>query len=103
MKPTYPTLSALLVCVLLSACGGGNSSSTTTSNNDGDTSTPIISTPSPRLSALAAASTSSDASVFGTEALQQDILRGIGGADAEPFAVNSNDTAATAINRAAAQ
>lgn len=102
MKNAYTLSSVLLLCACLSACGGGGSS--TASDNSGNTANPPgVSTPSPRLPTLAAANANSEASAFGTTALQQDILRLVGGADGEPFAVNSDDTALAAINRAAGQ
>lgn len=108
MKNAYTLSSVLLLCACLSACGGGGggggSGSSTASDNSGNTANPPgVSTPSPRLPTLAAANANSEASAFGTTALQQDILRLVGGADGEPFAVNSDDTALTAINRAAGQ
>ena len=100
MKHLHWTPVALVLLASLTACGGGSS------NSNGNINLPSTSTStsSSRVQALASASATTEATnITDAVGLQQDLTSVLGSADAEPFAVNGDDTALSAINRAAGQ
>ena len=98
MKHLHWTPVALVLLASLTACGGGSS------NSNGNINLPSTSTSSSRVQALASASANTEATnITVAGGLQQDLTSVLGSADAEPFAVNGDDTALSAINRAAGQ
>ncbi len=98
MKHLHWTPVALVLLASLTACGGGSS------NSNGNINLPSTSTSSSRVQALASASANTEATnITDAVGLQQDLTSVLGSADAEPFAVNGDDTALSAINRAAGQ
>ena len=98
MKHLHWTPVALVLLASLTACGGGSS------NSNGNINLPSTSTSSSRVQALASASANTEATnITDAVGLQQVLTSVLGSADAEPFAVNGDDTALSAINRAAGQ